>query len=528
VAAAQAPSFYRGTDGPVVHDVELLRVELMRHTTSSLLAIAFVLLYFVPADAASVGLNFRRGSGEQDMAASESAGVVPQMNWNNSDGMASGDSGANISGPTAGALVDDTGAAVPGLSITWTSNGTWSSPNAGAGDLNLMSGYVDDTGSAGDTVLNVSGIPYAHYDVYAYLGSDGNDRSGRTRLFDFVPNDRWLRTDTNPFVGFVEATATTQPDSGMGLANYVHYQSLDTSSFDLKVLRGSDNVGLHGIQIVETDGSAAANWSTGSAPAAPASLLPGKSSVGLNFVGGRADTAEPDGFAQDDGIVAGTAGAPGVAQSNWNNLAGPTGSAAAGSLVNHDGTTLASTNVSWDSNNVWTVSATAPADSDGALMKGYLDTNDTSSTTVEVSGLPSQWAEYDVYVYFDGDSDAGRAGNYTISSSNDGDASATEIDTANWDLGMTPGGTYNRANENASELVTSPGFTTGNYLVFPGRHDLSFTLTAMGSQAAAFPPRAPINAIQLVATSVIPEPMSLAIVLIGTLAGAATWRRRSL
>jgi hypothetical protein len=51
--------------------------------------------------------------------------------------------------------------------------------------------------------------------------------------------------------------------------------------------------------------------------------------------------------------------------------------------------------------------------------------------------------------------------------------------------------------------------------VFPGRHDLSFTLTAQGSLAGAFPPRAPINAIQLVATRVVPEPGSMFLLALG-------------
>ena len=38
-----------------------------------------------------------------------------------------------------------------------------------------------------------------------------------------------------------------------------------------------------------------------------------------------------------------------------------------------------------------------------------------------VSDLPAQWAQYDVYVYYlDGDANAGRAGNYTITSTSDG------------------------------------------------------------------------------------------------------------
>ena len=205
--------------------------------TSWVLACAFVSLCAATADAASVGINFRRGGPnfEQNMAASESAGVVAQTNWNNSDGMQVGASNANISGPTANALVNDAGVVVPGISVNWTANGTFSAPNAGPGNLNLMSGYLDDTGTAGDTVITVTGVPYANYDVYAYLGSDANNRSGRTRLFNFVPNDRWVRTNSNPFTSFVEGTATTQPASNMGLANYTHYRSLNTSSFNLSV-----------------------------------------------------------------------------------------------------------------------------------------------------------------------------------------------------------------------------------------------------------------------------------------------------
>jgi hypothetical protein len=421
---------------------------------------------------------------------------------------------------------------VPGLSLTWTANGTWSAPNAGPGDLNMMSGYLDDTGTAGDTVLTVTGVPYANYDVYTYLGSDANNRSGRTRLFGFFQNDRWFRTNTSPFTAFVEGTATTQPASNTGLANYTHYRTLSGGSFEVRAMRGSNNVGVHGIQIVETDGSVAPDWMAAptAMPAAPAALLPGINSIGLNFVGGRVAAAEPDGHVEDDGIAAGMAGIPGVAQSNWNNLTGFSGTAAAGTLLDKSGASLAGTNVTWAANNLWTIAGGTPAgvpgDEDARLMKGYLDTNDTSSTTVTVSDLPATWAQYDVYVYLDGDANAGRAGNYTISSTNDGSDAATVSDTANWTIANVAGGTFTRANENAHETSTTPGLTPGNYLVFPGRSDLSFTLTAQGSLAGALPPRAPINAIQLVATQIIPEPGSIALLGFGAMLLLPSLRQR--
>ncbi len=493
--------------------------------TLNVLMCALALGACASARAASVGINFRRSSGEQNMAASESAGVVPQINWNNSDGAAVGNSGANVTGPMANSLIDDGGAVVGGMSITWTANGTWSAPNSGTGDLNLMSGYLDDTGTAGETIISVTGVPYAFYDVYAYLGSDANNRSGRTQLFQFFANDRWIRTNTSPFTSYVEGTATTQPASNTGLANYTHYRSLNTSSFDLRVFRGSNNVGLHGLQIVQTDGSAAANWlpQPTAAPAAPATLKPALGSIGLNFVGGRASANEPDGHIEDDGIVTGAAGAPGAVQSNWNNLFGFNGSAAAGSLVNSSGASVASTSVTWAAQNLFTISTADAADQDAALMKGYLDTNDTSVTTVTVADLPSTWLEYDVYVYLDGDASAGRAGSYTISSTLNGTKTATVSDTANWNIGAVAGGTFTRANENANGLTTNPGLTPGNYVVFSGRTDLSFTLTAQGSLAGVSPPRAPISGIQLVVTKLVPEPSSLALCVFGALG----LRRRS-
>jgi hypothetical protein len=497
----------------------------MRHNLRVLVC-ALALGAGAAANAASVGVNFRRGSGEQNMAASESAGVVPQMNWNSSDGMAVGNSGANISGPTVNTILDDTGAAVPGMSITWTANGTWSANNVGPGDLNLMAGYIDDTGTAGDTVINVTGVPYANYDIYAYLGSDANNRSGRTRLFNFFGNDRWIRTNTQPFTAFVEGTATAPPASNTGLANYTHYRTVNTSSFELRVMRGSNNVGLHGLQIVETNGSIPPNWSAAptAAPAAPSTLSPALATIGMNFVGGRASAPEPDGHIEDDGIVTGAAGAPGAVQSNWNNLTGFAGTAAAGALVDGNGAVVAGTTASWTSQNLWTINTPDPADQNAALMKGYLDTNDTSMTTITVGSIPATWQKYDIYVYLDGDSNGGRAGNYTISSAIDGTMTTTVSDAANWDL-ATAGGAFTRANENAESMTTTPGFTPGNYVVFPGRTDLNFTLTSQGSYAGALPPRAPISAIQLVATQVIPEPTSLSILALGALALGARARR---
>src|SRR5687767_11166010 len=111
----------------------MLAGKQMRNT-SKVLACAVALLFVAEADAESIGINFRRSTGQTLMDPSESAGVTPQINWNNTDGAATGNGAANITGPTANSLINSSGSVVPGLGFTWSSNGTWSAPNSGAGN----------------------------------------------------------------------------------------------------------------------------------------------------------------------------------------------------------------------------------------------------------------------------------------------------------------------------------------------------------------------------------------------------------
>src|SRR5258708_2423819 len=111
------------------------------------------------------------------------------------------------------------------------------------------------------------------------------------------------------------------------------------------------------------------------------------------------------------------------------------------------------------------------------MMKGYLDTSNTSTTTVSVSGLTSP---YSVYVYCDGDNgSATKTGRYTI-----GSTTITAADNANTNFS----GTFTQANNSA-----------GNYVVFTNQTASSFTLTATGTSTDSGP-RAPINGIQVIPT----------------------------
>jgi hypothetical protein len=123
----------------------------------------------VPAGAAAprrgaIGMKFN-GSNTVPMAATESAGVLPMINWNNA-------AGATRSTPLR--LVDDAGV-LTNASATWTANAVWMTPIADrAGNARLMKGYLD-TSSTGVTTVTVSGLPSGAYDVYVYVDGDNHE-----------------------------------------------------------------------------------------------------------------------------------------------------------------------------------------------------------------------------------------------------------------------------------------------------------------------------------------------------------------
>ena len=188
--------------------------------------------------------------------------------------------------------------------------------------------------------------------------------------------------------------------------------------------------------------------------------------IGIDFVGS-------SGIAMAANETAGV-----VSQTNWNSAAGATQSSPL-ALVDAAGTATTAT-VAWSANGGWAVPITDQP-GDRRLMRGYLDTNSTSVTTVTVAGLPS--GTYDVYVYADGDNrEYTRTAAYRISGSGVTDTTINLTDTAH---------------TNFSGTFTQAAGTAGNYV--------KFTITAAGFTVTATPVsgtnptlRAPINAIQIV------------------------------
>jgi hypothetical protein len=247
-----------------------------------LAAIAAITVCAAEASAASIGINFRRANGATLLTTPESAGFVPQAFWNNSVPAAAdpqAGTSANIlvddgAGTTdTGTIYDDAGNPTA-VGINWFANTSWSANNAGNGDSKLLTGYIDNTNTAQATQIQFTNIPYSHYDVIAYVGSDGNNRLGYVGIDGRGGSYYRTISQSSPAGGLAPAYVTNPapltnfnaPDAN---ANYVRFTGLSESGFRLINSRISANVGVNGVQIVEMPGPAPPP----PPPAAPLELL---------------------------------------------------------------------------------------------------------------------------------------------------------------------------------------------------------------------------------------------------------------
>jgi hypothetical protein len=192
--------------------------------------------------------------------------------------------------------------------------------------------------------------------------------------------------------------------------------------------------------------------------------------IGINFVGTNATAMS----------AAETAGA--IPQTHWNNASGGSRSVPL-ALVDETGAAIGAT-VTWASNTTWATPITDQA-GDGRMMKGYLDTSNTSTTTITVSGLRSR--TYDVYVYADGDNRTySRTGAYTITGPGITTTTVTLSD---------------RASTNFSGTFTQAGNSIGNYVKFSVTGG-EFTITASPTLPVSGTRRAPVNGLQIVPSTI--------------------------
>lgn len=212
------------------------------------------------ASAGNVGINFTTDrAGSANLVIGEDAGLVSNTFWNNTDQSINGNTGNVVSPLFGGGLINDDAGNPTSLSIEWTTNGAWNSGVSSTSPQDkLLDHYLDDTTTAGNSTFNLTNVPYAGYDVIVYVGSDGDGRTGRgyqTPLGSGPIVDSNGRP-TSTVGGLGDQNFTTNTSNGFDGtwdegSEYIRLNGL-SGDRSIHIERISNNVGVHGIQIVES------------------------------------------------------------------------------------------------------------------------------------------------------------------------------------------------------------------------------------------------------------------------------------
>lgn len=238
-------------------------------------------------------------------------------------------------------------------------------------------------------------------------------------------------------------------------------------------------------------------------------------SIGIDWFGGN---GTGDQTQMLPGEVAGV-----VPQSNWNSFLDATGTTAETFPLNLGTGAASGASVTFSgSPNDWDTGITEATSLNHKMMLGYIDTNDTSITTVAVNGLPASFTGpgYNVYLYYDGDNGTQhRVGRYEINGVSMWGRDAGVNFVGTFTQGQTttdpaPGMTGTGLDNLAAAVATVPA---GNYMIFGPLTSANFTLNVQASASAGGTNRASLNGMQIVA---VPEPTTIWLVAIGVLASA--------
>jgi hypothetical protein len=250
-----------------------------------------------------ISINFvGRGTA---MSASETAGVVPETNWNQATG---------ATNTTGLHLVDSTGASTA-ATVTWKSNNVWSLPITDApGNVRMMEGYLD-TSASSVTTVTVASLPAAANGYTLYVYADG-DNGGANRSATYQVSGSGVTTTSITLTDSANSNFSgsfTQANNSAG--NYVVFSiPAGVAGFTLSATPGAASDGtprapLNAIQLVP------------SAPPSPdfsISATPPSNSVaqGANSATFTVNTAALNGFSGS--ITLSASGLPAGATASFN------------------------------------------------------------------------------------------------------------------------------------------------------------------------------------------------------------------
>ena len=228
----------------------------MGRRTISVVAAVCLVASGAMAGSGKVGLNHDGGNQADPVTLVGPAGVtaVQQTNWNNVTNDRGDNAGAGVTG-NLNVVIDSTGAAVAGMTMAWAAYGSYAEGTTiGENGILLHGGLQSEHDTYGPAGIfnefNVSGIPYASYDLYAYVCSWGDGRKGHIRINGPGGPEVSFKAYQDFPGGWTQAV-------GFG-SQATHALFEDVTGSDLKIEwrrhvseNGSDGVMLAGFQIVE-------------------------------------------------------------------------------------------------------------------------------------------------------------------------------------------------------------------------------------------------------------------------------------
>lgn len=481
-----------------------------------------------------ISVNFQ-GLGSA-LASTDVAGAVARDDWNNT-GYATFTRGlVDNNGANTGATIQND---VP--YAYFTADGTSS------GDHKMMGGYVGNTSTSSVDKVIIRDLPAAvtngGYHVYVYWGNRSTNNVAVKYTIGTV--SYYLRDNTNTWSGAHEQSTATSASAAVSGPNYVRFTGLTGSSFTLSVQALSSQGGISGIQVVNssispTYGTVKLSQPTNGQTFAEGSNITFKA-ITKNFSGTissvkfyyNTNQLIGQGVNSNDSVWTFTTNSLPPGNHSINAVASVSGagnassqaatiavtSALASKTINisfkGSGPELSSTDVAgvvpvanWnntynDTTNVnlkrgngnsttVSIANTLPSNynsNDGTgngdykMMKGYVGWYNQTVGNVTISGLPSDFSSYDVYVYW---GNRGGAVDGSVAYTLDGTTYYLRDNNTTWN------GTHVRST--ATSLSTA---TTGaSYVLFENVSGSSFTLNVQAATGGSF--RGGISGLQIV------------------------------